>query len=61
MSLEREVLGGCGEFYGDLQVKVLKHLQDVPFIPRIFWSGVDGTSNVMVLQLLGRDLTYYLK
>jgi len=36
--------------------KTLKIIQGSPGIPLVFWSGVEGTYNVMVMELLGPSL-----
>jgi len=30
-------------------------------VPKLFWHGLEGRYNVMVINLLGRDLAYYIK
>jgi casein kinase 1 len=58
MSLEREVFFIKYIF---LKVQLLKYLQNTPQIPKLLWNGEEGGNNVMILQLLGKDLTHYLK
>jgi len=38
------------------EAKCLKVLQGVPGIPAIFWSGVEGEFNVLILEFLGPNL-----
>lgn len=47
-SLEREVL-------------ILKRLDGTEGFPKYFWSGEDQGYNVIVIQLLGKDLAYHFK
>ncbi|CAD8167742.1 unnamed protein product [Paramecium pentaurelia] len=43
------------------EAEILKRLQKVPQIPKLYWAGKEGDSNVLVIQYLGRDLTHYMK
>ncbi|CAD8087039.1 unnamed protein product [Paramecium sonneborni] len=43
------------------EAEILKRLQKIPQIPKLFWAGKDGDSNVLVIQYLGRDLTHFMK
>ena len=40
---------------------LLQHLQYIPGIPKYFWSGSSPDYDVLVLTLLGNDLSYYMK
>ncbi|CAD8152447.1 unnamed protein product [Paramecium pentaurelia] len=48
MSLEREI-------------QMLDELKKLPGIPKIIWAGNEHNHNCLVMQLLGRDLSYHLK
>lgn len=39
----------------------MNHLAGVPSIPKMLWTGKESNTSTMVIQFLGRDLTYYLK
>jgi casein kinase I family protein HRR25 len=43
------------------QSHILSRLQGVKGIPKLYWSGSEGSYNIMVIELLGRDLAYYIK
>ncbi|CAD8047005.1 unnamed protein product [Paramecium sonneborni] len=45
----------------DREIQILRNLQGVAQIPKLLWAGKDQGNNVMVIQLLGRDLTHYLR
>ncbi|KAM3144750.1 hypothetical protein pb186bvf_003059 [Paramecium bursaria] len=45
----------------DRESHMLSRLQGVPGIPKLYWLGQEGPYNIMVIQLLGRDLAYYVK
>ncbi|CAG9323835.1 unnamed protein product [Blepharisma stoltei] len=36
--------------------KVIKMIQGIPGIPMVYWSGVEATYNVMVMEMLGQSL-----
>lgn len=43
------------------EVEVLNRLQNVDGVPKIFWHGEEQEYNIVVIQLLGRDLAFHLK
>ena len=43
------------------EIQFLKRLESVNGIPRVYWSGSHGKYDIMVLSLLGKDLSAYLK
>ncbi|CAD8196771.1 unnamed protein product [Paramecium pentaurelia] len=43
------------------EVQVLSRLQKITGIPQIYWSGTHNGQNILVMQLLSKDLGYYLK
>ena len=43
------------------EATLLKHLQNLKGIPKLYWSGSSSEYDVIVLSLLGRDLSTYLK
>ncbi|CAD8142709.1 unnamed protein product [Paramecium octaurelia] len=45
----------------DREIQILRSVQGVPQVPRLKWAGKDQGNNVMVIQLLGRDLTHYMR
>ncbi|CAD8076673.1 unnamed protein product [Paramecium sonneborni] len=45
----------------DRESQLLQRLQGIKGIPKLYWSGSEGPYNIMVIQLLGRDLAYYAK
>ncbi|CAD8056089.1 unnamed protein product [Paramecium sonneborni] len=48
MSLEREI-------------QIIEELRGIQGIPKLYWYGNEYNSNCMAMQLLGRDLSHYLK
>lgn len=40
--------------------RILSHLNDINGIPRIFWKGVYENNMAFLMQLLGKDLKFYL-
>ncbi|CAD8109368.1 unnamed protein product [Paramecium primaurelia] len=45
----------------DREVLILKKLDGAEGFPKYFWSGEDQSYNVLVIQLLGKDLSYHFK
>ncbi|CAD8136389.1 unnamed protein product [Paramecium octaurelia] len=45
----------------DREIQILRSVQGVQQVPRLKWAGKDQGNNVMVIQLLGRDLTHYMR
>ncbi|KAL4502231.1 hypothetical protein ABPG72_000466 [Tetrahymena utriculariae] len=45
----------------DREVQILTRLQGLSNVPKLYWSGQENNYNIMVLNLLGRDLAYYMK
>ncbi|CAD8132010.1 unnamed protein product [Paramecium pentaurelia] len=45
----------------DREIQILRSVQGVPQVPKLKWAGKDQGNNVMVIQLLGRDLTHYMR
>ncbi|CAD8142911.1 unnamed protein product [Paramecium octaurelia] len=45
----------------DRESQILQRLQGIKGIPKLYWFGSEGPYNIMVIQLLGRDLAYYAK
>ncbi|CAK92450.1 unnamed protein product (macronuclear) [Paramecium tetraurelia] len=45
----------------DREIQILRNLHGLPQVPKLKWAGKDQGNNVMVIQLLGRDLTHYLR
>ncbi|CAD8092181.1 unnamed protein product [Paramecium primaurelia] len=43
------------------EVQVLERLQGTDGIPKLLWHGQQDEYNVIILQLLGKDLSYYMK
>ncbi|CAK81420.1 unnamed protein product (macronuclear) [Paramecium tetraurelia] len=43
------------------EAEILKRLQHLKHIPKLYWSGKDGDSTYLVIQYLGRDLTHYIR
>ena len=43
------------------EVQFLKRLESVKGIPKLFWHGSEGRYDIMVMSLLGKDLSGYLK
>ncbi|CAD8176568.1 unnamed protein product [Paramecium pentaurelia] len=43
------------------EVEVLKLLQDVQQVPKIYWFGQEMNLKIMIQNLLGKDLTHYYK
>ncbi|CAK78705.1 unnamed protein product (macronuclear) [Paramecium tetraurelia] len=45
----------------DREIQILKNLHGTPQVPKLKWAGKEKGHNVMVIQILGRDLTHYLR
>ncbi|CAD8063348.1 unnamed protein product [Paramecium sonneborni] len=45
----------------DRETQMLDELKKLPGIPKIIWAGNEHNHNCLVMQLLGRDLSYHLK
>jgi serine/threonine protein kinase len=43
------------------EVQVLKQLGTIEGVPKFYWSGFEQDYNVLVIQLLGKDLSHYMK
>jgi len=43
------------------EVQFLKRLESVNGIPKLYWHGSEGRYDIMVLSLLGKDLSGYLR
>ncbi|CAK91525.1 unnamed protein product (macronuclear) [Paramecium tetraurelia] len=43
------------------EVQILKKLDGAEGFPKYFWSGEDQGYNILVIQLLGKDLAYHFK
>lgn len=43
------------------EVIILNRIDGVDGVPKLYWSGFEQDYNVMVLQLLGKDLAYQMK
>lgn len=43
------------------EVEILKHLNEAEGTPKLIWYGSENEFNIMVIQLLGRDLSYYFR
>lgn len=43
------------------EASILNKLKGITGIPTIFWSGIDQDCIILVQELLGRDLNYYMK
>ncbi|CAD8158351.1 unnamed protein product [Paramecium octaurelia] len=43
------------------EITMLIQLENVEGIPKLIWYGFEGQTQLMALQLLGKDLAYYLK
>lgn len=43
------------------EASILSLLSDVRGVPKLYWAGSKGPVDVMVISLLGKDLTSYLK
>ena len=43
------------------EASILSLLSDVRGVPKLYWAGSKGPIDVMVISLLGKDLTSYLK
>ncbi|CAK85816.1 unnamed protein product (macronuclear) [Paramecium tetraurelia] len=43
------------------EAEILKRLQHLQHIPKLYWAGKEQDSHVLVIQHLGRDLTHYMK
>ncbi|CAD8166792.1 unnamed protein product [Paramecium octaurelia] len=43
------------------EADILRKLQHLKHIPKLYWSGREGDSTYLVIQYLGRDLTHYIK
>jgi serine/threonine protein kinase len=43
------------------EASILSLLSDVKGVPKLYWAGSKGPVDVMVISLLGKDLTSYLK
>ncbi|CAD8196950.1 unnamed protein product [Paramecium octaurelia] len=43
------------------EVQALSRLQKITGIPQIYWNGAHNGQNILVMQLLSKDLGYYLK
>ncbi|CAD8139422.1 unnamed protein product [Paramecium octaurelia] len=45
----------------DREIHILTRLLGTQGVPKLFWSGIDNNSNVLVQQLLTKDIGAYLK
>lgn len=45
----------------DREVEVLNRLKGVEGTPKLFWSGEEQDYNILVIQLLGKDLSQFMK
>ncbi|CAK86168.1 unnamed protein product (macronuclear) [Paramecium tetraurelia] len=45
----------------DREIHILTRLQGTQGVPKLIWSGTDNNSNVLVQQLLSKDIGAYLK
>ena len=43
------------------EASILSLLHDLKGVPKLFWAGTKNKVDVMVISLLGKDLTSYLK
>ncbi|KAM3133923.1 hypothetical protein pb186bvf_014038 [Paramecium bursaria] len=43
------------------EVSILTKLNDTPGVPKLIWAGQEGDFNLLIMQLLGMDLGYYIK
>ncbi|CAD8068235.1 unnamed protein product [Paramecium primaurelia] len=43
------------------EAEILRRLQHLQHIPKLYWAGKEQESYVLVIQYLGRDLTHYMK
>ncbi|CAD8170774.1 unnamed protein product [Paramecium pentaurelia] len=43
------------------EAEILRRLQHLKHIPKLYWSGKEGDSTYLVIQYLGRDLTHYIR
>ncbi|CAD8100822.1 unnamed protein product [Paramecium sonneborni] len=43
------------------EVQVLERLNGIEGVPKLYWHGEQDEYNVIVMQILGKDLAYYLK
>ncbi|CAD8165667.1 unnamed protein product [Paramecium octaurelia] len=43
------------------EAEILRRLQHLLHIPKLYWAGKEQESYVLVIQYLGRDLTHYMK
>ena len=59
IKLEKQVTGEPSST--EHEAEVLSLISSVKGVPRICWQGKDADHNVLVTQLLGRDLSYYIK
>ncbi|CAD8082907.1 unnamed protein product [Paramecium primaurelia] len=45
----------------DREISILNRLNGVPGTPKLYWSGFEQDYNVIVIQILGKDLSQYIK
>lgn len=46
----------------DREIEILKEIQNVPGVPKLYYSEMNKNSeNIMIIELLGRDLAYFQK
>ncbi|CAD8047734.1 unnamed protein product [Paramecium primaurelia] len=43
------------------EIQIIEELRGIQGIPKLYWYGNEFNSNCMAIQLLGRDLSHYLK
>lgn len=43
------------------EVQILKKLEGAEGFPKYYWSGEDLGYNILVIQLLGKDLAFHFK
>ncbi|CAD8086553.1 unnamed protein product [Paramecium sonneborni] len=43
------------------EAEILRRLQHLKHIPKLYWFGREGDLTYLVIQYLGRDLTHYIK
>ncbi|CAD8075944.1 unnamed protein product [Paramecium sonneborni] len=43
------------------EIEILIQLDNILGIPKLIWHGTDGQMQIMAIELLGKDLSYYFK
>jgi serine/threonine protein kinase len=55
IKLEKSQRASCSTL--DREIYILGRLQGLPGVPKLLWSGQENSFHVMIIELLGKDLS----